>query len=470
MTGKIEFRLSPPIKSEAPTYASFSVLLDDEALWPIAGTDAAIDIFIDDVLDYLTDFWASLLLRQTYPLPFSVQPARPAALYSKAASRWLDMPESQVELEQSAVMAFEEAHNFAKCLDGQFSLPPLWLLRDREELIIDTGERLIKVDFADAIGALARLGDAIALRLKDTNSKSALTSAWQSRNNVDGIRMVELRAGLSTAKAEELVRSKYLSVPPTLSEAQNDNDEIVIAARMAGALSLEEIKRIIQLAKSFALNPNQPLVKIASGIRNSIDNLSNLKPFDQGVIAARLVREKCGIDGDGALDIHAFAKDLGVEVKEIGISLQGVMGLAISGTRYGPGVLLNKKYKNLSYVPIASRDAMLRYTLAHELCHLILDSEHSFTAVDVLNGRMNPAIESRAQSFAGEFLLPTRLARSVWEAHGSPRTSVGLEAVIAEAVQKYRVTRNVAAWKIEHAAQDCDVDLHYVLQQLAPFR
>jgi hypothetical protein len=45
-----------------------------------------------------------------------------------------------------------------------------------------------------------------------------------------------------------------------------------------------------------------------------------------------------------------------------------------------------------------------------------------------------------------------------------------MEAVIAEAVQKYRVTRNVAAWKIEHAAQGCDVDLHYVLQQLAPFR
>jgi hypothetical protein len=470
MTSGIEFRLSSPIDDGAPTYAQFAVLAGGEPLWPIASVDSSVDIFIDDVLDYLTDFWAPLLLRQTYPLAFSEPPERPSALHGKAASRWLGVPESQAEHEQSLVGAFEEAHNLATCFDGQFGLPPLWLLRDRDELIVDTQERLVRVRFNDAIAALTDLGNEIARRLEAANVKSALTSAWRSRDDASGVRMVELKAGLSTEKAEHLIHAGYLSLPGSLREAANDNDEIVLAARMAGALPLDDIKRIIKLAKGFAPRPSQELALLGENVRNHIARLAHLKPFDQGEAAARMVRSARCVDVDEAIDVRELVEALGIEIKEHRLSLTGLMGLAISGPRHGPGVLLNTRSHHLLHARAASRRSMLRYTLAHELCHLLLDSGHSFTAVDVLSGRMNPALESRAQSFAGELLMPTRLAAALWERHGMPVTQAALDVVLTQAVERYQVTRSVAAWKLEHAARAADVDLHAALNALAQYR
>ncbi|KXV74122.1 hypothetical protein AD953_13110 [Acetobacter malorum] len=467
---QLAFFLSDPIDPKAPTFVGFRVVLDGEGLWPLETNDVNIDIFIDDILDYLTDFWGSLLLEQTYPLEFDEQPSRPSDLYAKAASRWINFSENQIENEQSLVSAFEEAHNLPLCFDGQFGLPPLWILREHNNMLIDTGEKLVRINFEDTVSALVQLGDEIATRLEKANIKSSLVAAWRSRDNISGIRMVELRVGLSEQKAEELVKTKYLIMPNTIFEAMNDNNELVIAARMAGALSVEEIKRIINLAKSFPCRPSKLLADLAMDVRSIMSNKKVIMPFDQGELAARIVREKCRIDTDEVLDIDTLVHSLGIEVKKISISLTGMMGLAISGSMHGPGILLNKKCDHFKYAREAAREAMLRYTLAHELCHLLVDGEHSFAAVDVLRGRMSPAIESRAQSFAGELLLPTRLARSVWEAHKRPTTSTELNTVVEEAVQNYNVTRSVAAWKIEHAARESDVDLHQVLRQLAPYR
>lgn len=468
----LEFRLSDPLDADAPSYVHFSVGLDGEGFWPVACDDeAAVEIFIDDILDYLTDFWMPLLLRQTYPLAFTEPPERPTALATAAASRWLQFPESQVEAEQSRVSAFEEAHNLARCFDGQFALPPLWLLRDREDLIIDTGERLARVDFEQGTAALTMLGDQIASRLEQAGVKASLVQAWRAREEASGVRMVELSAGLSTDKAQALIKARYLAAPENLVQAANDNDEIVVAARMAGALPLEDIKRIINLAKGFALHPSEPLAKLGRATREHLATaFADAKPFDQGEAAARLLRKSLQIDVDGVLDVRALAGSLGIEVKEHGLSISAMAGLAICGAHHGPGVLLNRRSSHLLHAKSASREAMLRYTLAHELCHLILDGEHSFTAVDVLSGRMPPAVESRAQSFAGELLFPTRLAHSLWEGHGSPVIAAGLGPVLDEAVERYQVTRSVAAWKVEHAARQVGIDLYGVLNSLARYR
>lgn len=473
MTTGLEFHLSEPLSVDAPTYARFSVRLNGEGLWPVAGDDcSSMDVFIDDILDYLADFWMPLLLRQTYPLAFPEPPERPSSLAAAAGRRWLQMPESQVETEQSLVSAFEEAHNLALCFDGQFGLPSLWLLRNRDELIIDTEDRLCRVEFKQALGALVGLGDDIALRLEKADTqRTTLIEAWRSRDESSGARMLEFSAGLSSDKAEALVRSNYLAEPASIIEAANDDDEILVAARMAGALPLEDIKRIIKLAKGFALHPSEPLAKLGHRTRQHLANkFAGAKPYELGEAAARFCREALRTDVDDVFDVRALATQLGIEVKELPLSMAAMVGLAISGRKHGPGVLLNSRSYHLQNVRAWSREARTRYTLAHEICHLLLDGDHSFTAVDVLSGRMHPALESRAQSFAGELLFPTKCAGALWKEHGSPITATALDLVIKDAVERYHVTRSVAAWKIEHAASEADVDLHRILNSLARYR
>ncbi len=476
MTSRIEFRLRP-LASDAPTYAAFSVWADGSPLWPVPGIESAeVDIFEDDILTQLADFWLPLVLRQTYPLAFDRPPERPTSLARMTSERWMMLPEAQVESEAQLVEAFEQAHNLAKCFDGQFGLPPLWLMRDRDRFAIDTLERIVWVGFRHLVRELERLGDGIAERLAALGPRhGALIDAWRTREHAASQKMLEFAVGLSATKAEALLQAGSLDAPRNLSEAANDDDEIAIAARMAGALALEDIKRVIAMARSFDSHLAAPLNDLRCKARKHLDSFAvPLKPYEQGEAAALFVRQALGF-GEEPLDIRKLAEQLAVEVRTIDandrmLSFEALIGLAVAGKRHGPGILLNRSSLNLKVTPRSSHERMLRYTLAHELCHLLLDSDHAFTAVDVLKGRMHPAVESRAQSFAGELLLPTRAAAALWHKRGFPKDEGRLRGVVREAVYGWQVTRAVATWKIEHAARAEDIDLHATLEWIAPYR
>lgn len=147
-------------------------------------------------------------------------------------------------------------------------------------------------------------------------------------------------------------------------------------------------------------------------------------------------------------------------------------GLAIWGPRFGPGVFLNEASTRIagSGNPSLPDSLGARVTLAHELCHLLLDGTHALSAVEVLKARMPAGVEQRAKSFAGEFLLPTRIAGQRWLDAGRPSNRIDLELLVNSLVESYGVTRSVAAWKVEHAAQTRDADLGAVLDAIAPRR
>jgi Zn-dependent peptidase ImmA (M78 family) len=120
---------------------------------------------------------------------------------------------------------------------------------------------------------------------------------------------------------------------------------------------------------------------------------------------------------------------------------------------------------------IAFRDNWLaRVTLAHELCHLLVDQEHTLTAIEVLHSRMPLDIERRAKAFAGELLLPGIVAAELWEKAKSPRSLVELDKFISELCRDFGVTKSVAAWKLEHGLHKKDIDLRVLLDAVAPNR
>jgi Zn-dependent peptidase ImmA (M78 family) len=59
-------------------------------------------------------------------------------------------------------------------------------------------------------------------------------------------------------------------------------------------------------------------------------------------------------------------------------------------------------------------------TLAHELCHLLLDRDRARRAVVVSGPWAPPRIEQRARAFAAMFLVPVGGLRRLVEAHGGP--------------------------------------------------
>lgn len=456
------------------TTCTLAIYLDDVAAWPVRGeNDARLEIQIDDLLAHLTEFWKPLILRQVYPI--EVSPLRPSDLRREAERRWAELPDVIVDAEEDAVSRFEEAHDLARAFTGLYGLPSFWMLRSGNVFIIETAGRVARLPFADVLGVLVAAGDWICERLAqaDRGRWEAAIDAWSGRNLGDEAGLLAWSTGLDRNLASMLIREGALDAPRDFEDAANDNDELRIAARMAGALPPEQIREIITLARQFGHQDADRLHELSKACFEHItEGFGGVAPSQQGEAAARFVREKLEVPSDRPVQVFEIAASLDIDVRHAPAEPPTLSGLAIWGSRFGPGVFLNE-----SSGRVLNRGNRLvtsslggRVTLAHELCHLLLDGAQALSAIEVLKARMPVGVEQRAKSFAGEFLLPRQTAGRHWWNSGKPIRRTELDQLVTELVDMYQVTRSVAAWKIEHAARDENVDLSFVLDAVAPRR
>jgi Zn-dependent peptidase ImmA (M78 family) len=463
----LRFLLLPPLPIEGETLvttARLGVEIEGERVWPMLDAeDVYLEIQIDDLLSHLTEFWKPLVLRQTYPI--AAMPNRPSAFRTKAEERWERTPAEVAEREDELVCAFEDAHDLSRCFDGYFELPPLWLLRAGERMVVDTRSSLRTVAFTDAIAALSRIGDEIAKILSSHSSKwQKLIDKWSRRDTGDPAVLLAWATSLNQAAATEFAQEGLLSPPETVLDAANDNDELRIAARMASALPADQIRQILFVVCSLGRNEAPKLERLSAHVCAYITNQFGMKrAHEQGEAAAAFVRENFGLTSQAAIDIEALLLDLGVIVEPRNVDPSSLDALAVWGNKYGPAVLLNRNSTR-------GKNAAARITLAHELCHLLLDHGHAFTAIEILNSKMPLDTERRAKSFAGELLLPSSAAFTSWQHAGSPRSRDGLLDVIEALADQYEVTWSVAAWKLDHGLLRHDIDCSVLIDSIVPTR
>lgn len=454
------------------TTAGLAVRVGERTIWPIDGADEVIlEIQADDLLSYLTEFWKPLILRQTYPV--AIQPERPSLLRAEAEKRWGSAPEATIEREDELVTAFEEAHDLSRSFAGMFDLPPLWLVRQGDRMLVETRAGLRNVAFENARAALSAAGDDIARHLEATKDErwSDLVTAWRIRDRGDPAILLAWATSLDRNVAESFAKEGLLAAPENVDEAANDNDELRIAARMASALPQEQIRQIIALVGSFEKCAAEPLHDLGKDVRAYImKSFADRRPFEQGEADANFVRTRLKLSREEMVDVFGTVEGLGASLQPKSVEPATLFALAVWGPRHGPAVLLNELAMAWPR-DIAFRDNWLaRVTLAHELCHLLVDQDHTLTAIEVLHSRMPLDIERRAKAFAGEFLLPGMVAADLWEKAKSPRSLLELDKFMGELCRDFGVTKSVAAWKLEHGLHKKDIDLRVLLDAVAPNR
>ena len=453
------------------TTARLAVRIGQRTIWPVDGADdVSLEVQADDLLSYLTEFWKPLILRQTYPI--STQPERPSLLRAEAEKRWGTEPEETVEREDALITAFEEAHDVSHCFAGMFALPPLWLVRQGDRMLVETRSSLRNVAFENARTSFEEAGNEIATHLQAAEDDRwyDLLKAWQRRDQGTPAILLAWATSLDRDVAETFERDGVLSAPKDVAEAANDNDELRIAARMASALPQEQIRQIITLVGSFPKSVAQPLDDLGVRVRAYIaKSFTDRRPFEQGEAAANFVRAYLKLGAEDRVDVFSVVENLGVSLHSQSVEPSTLFALAVWGPRHGPAVLLNE----LVMQPLAQiqlRDNWLaRVNLAHELCHLLVDHQHTLTAIEVMQSWMPLDIERRAKAFAGEFLLPGGGAADLWKKARNPRSLIELEKFVGELCREYGVTKSVAAWKLEHGLKN-DIDLRVLLDAVAPNR
>lgn len=208
----------------------------------------------------------------------------------------------------------------------------------------------------------------------------------------------------------------YFNDLPSQQAAKNfitEQTELVVtgschAALMFGTVS-PKIKRddAVKLA-SYLIDLSQ-LKEVKEGNAQIIQydpiSVTEKAAWDQAYNLAADVLITLGLpEGDSIyIDISKIVADFGIYVDDIELSDENIRGIAIAGKYHKPSILINLNNEYNKSEPGR------RFTLAHELCHLLYDRSIG-KALAMASGPWAPSdIEKRANAFAAMLLMPPSL-------------------------------------------------------------
>ena len=160
-------------------------------------------------------------------------------------------------------------------------------------------------------------------------------------------------------------------------------------------------------------------------------------PNEQGRLLAEWLRGKHGIIAkDGLVYPEAILKKWNVKLTEIDLRSQNIDALCAWGPKHGPTVLINRNGR-LSHFPTGRRSS-----LAHEICHLLVDRKGSLPVAEVFGGEVPKVPEQRANAFGAELLLTRNAALMAY------LKLRDVEGALETIAKNYSVSFEVAAWQL----------------------
>jgi Zn-dependent peptidase ImmA (M78 family) len=161
-----------------------------------------------------------------------------------------------------------------------------------------------------------------------------------------------------------------------------------------------------------------------------IDKLSKNVPPDEGALIweqgydlAESLHDDLNLTDDW-VDVRSIIRNFGIHQlwRELGDAR--IRGCSIVGPQHKPTIVINRSWR------YSGSPAGVRFTIAHELCHLLYDRSHG-KRLAIASGPWAPrSIEKRANAFAAMFLMPPHLIQQAIADSPDPITELaGAKAV-----------------------------------------
>jgi hypothetical protein len=152
---------------------------------------------------------------------------------------------------------------------------------------------------------------------------------------------------------------------------------------------------------------------------------STLPDFEQGNRLAELAIAELDVDDEQPVDVRAILGRVSARVENVQLSDRGIRGVSLAGPGHSPACFVNLNYQ------FGHSEQVMRFTLAHELCHLLFDQWRA-RRLAVVSGPWAPQdIERRANAFAAAFLMPRPLLDRAAREVDAPFASVDWLAQMA---------------------------------------
>lgn len=137
------------------------------------------------------------------------------------------------------------------------------------------------------------------------------------------------------------------------------------------------------------------------------------RPYMEGYRLAMEWAQQTGLwDTEGSIDIRKHLHKFGVSIKEIELGDKSVGGIAVARRNLAPVILVNTSNERNAF-PSGER-----FSLAHELCHLLHDRGRGMTVALISGPWAPPAIEKRANAFAAMLLMPDNAIQNAFSQTG----------------------------------------------------
>lgn len=244
-----------------------------------------------------------------------------------------------------------------------------------------------------------------------------LSTKFQNIQNVDRLEhQIGLICGLqngigNVARARKALDSQWLA--PFVTEKRSklvvvDSPQFCLMfGSVAPDISQLDIERLTTLMNAIP-HPYQENELLRNVVRDEPIRSALERPWNRGYELAEELRQALPESyRDGSLvDIETLFTDLEIEITAVQLDDLSIRAVAIAGENCRPTVAINTRYRFQHLHP-------RRFTLAHELCHLLHDRTHG-VRLALASGPWTPVdVEKRANAFAAMFLMPPDVIQEI---------------------------------------------------------
>jgi Zn-dependent peptidase ImmA (M78 family) len=431
------------------TWGNLQLWIEDTLVWgQLDSTGAPIGITWSwiDLLEFLGNSLPYLIEEEQQPIVFGSHDDKPrhlGQLRGMTKLRASHISEAEADDEDERLSDFLMVHDFSEALEGAFPPKLLFLRRGRQMLAATTRQEFV-LPFDDTISTLESIGDAIFDRiagLTDARSEIARTR-WTNRSEMPNLQRLQI----ATQRDEASLR-RIWPVDVDILSANDAVYELKAAARMIGRrLTDEQLKYVLE---TIHFLPKAGYFSLTDLWEKSLDVIlahDEDAPAMQGYFLATMLREYLG-NADGRVEPDIVLRAWGVVIKNVELTECGLDAIAVWSARHAPTILRN------TAGPRSQHPTGLRSTLAHEMCHILVDLDGALPVADVLGGDVPRIIEKRANAFAAEFLMPRSVVRDyitselTFVLQQDQRNTV-IEESVDSLVAKYGASHETTAWQV----------------------
>ncbi|MBB4097444.1 ImmA/IrrE family metallo-endopeptidase [Sphingomonas kyeonggiensis] len=386
----------------------------------------AVRWYLLPVAQWIAENWAHLFHEEDFLWPERTFAAAATAC-NVALERWLPEDNSNRAAVYDQVRRWWERHALrAGAAGGLF--PDLFLRRLGDGVELSWSSR--EADFAPEGFSFALAAGAAVLRVQDVAEPLWDALQWIAANAVapDDAAAVEIaalkeRVALVQASTDSEIRRIYLGDPlaqkveavfedlgrPELLVSKFDiaapvADLLAAPVAMFGGvdprLTLKDVRTLSGILV------NQLRTYDTSALDAFVDRTVGfpLSPaHDEGYDLAEALLDDLEIDTSSWVDIESIVKRFGIKLISRQLDTRNIRGVALAGSGIVPTVIINKNS------PFSQNEAGRRFTMAHELCHILYDQSRARRVAQVSGPWAPGGVEKRANAFAAMLLMPRAL-------------------------------------------------------------